>query len=434
MPSILQINVTANWGSTGKIAEQIGQTTMRNGWDSYIANGRMMNPSKSLLIKVGSQIDVYSHYAVGKVLDAEGLLSKRATKQLVKTMEEINPDVVHLHNIHDHYLNYPVLFRYLAARDIPVVWTQHDVWAATGGCCYTPQDCSKWKNGCNHCPQKRGLGIDRSQHNYKLKKDLFTAVKSLTIVPVSEWLGDMLAESFLNKNDIRAIHNGIDIDTFKPSNENVAAKYNTGNKKIVLGVASEWSERKGLKDIIKLATLLPKEEFAIIVIGKVLDGSGSVSGDGCQMVFVDRTQNAKELAALYSAALVYINPTYQDNYPTTNLETMACGAPVITYYTGGSPEAVTSDTGWVIGQGEVGRMSEIIRKLGQNEKSAILTQRASCRKRAEMEFDKDKCFEKYTSLYDALLVNRCGYKWLIHSWLHCAGSLSAACEQRRVAA
>lgn len=121
MPSILQINVTANWGSTGKIAEQIGQTAMRHGWDSYIAYGRMINPSKSQLIKVGSQLDVYSHYAVGRVLDAEGLLSKRATIQLVKTMEEIKPDVVHLHNIHDHYLNYPVLFRYLAARDIPVM-------------------------------------------------------------------------------------------------------------------------------------------------------------------------------------------------------------------------------------------------------------------------------------------------------------------------
>lgn len=403
MPTILQINVTANWGSTGKIAEQIGQTAMRHGWESYIAYGRMMNPSKSQLIKVGTQLNVYSHYAVGKVLDAEGLLSKRATKQLVKTMDVIKPDVVHLHNIHDHYLNYPVLFRYLAARDIPVVWTQHDVWAVTGGCCYTPQNCNKWKNGCNHCPQKRGLEIDRSQHNYKLKKDLFTAVKSLTIVPVSEWLGGMLAESFLNKNDIRVIHNGIDIDTFKPSNENVAAKYNTGNKKIVLGVASEWSERKGLKDIIKLATLLPKEEFAIIVIGKVLDGSGSVSGDGCQMVFVDRTQNAKELAALYSAALVYINPTYQDNYPTTNLEAMSCGTPVVTYDTGGSPEAVTSDTGWVIGQGEAGRMAEIIKVLGQKEMSVMSALRVSCRRRAEMEFDKDKCFEKYVGLYEELI-------------------------------
>lgn len=433
MPSILQINVTANWGSTGKIAEQIGQTAMRHGWDSYIAYGRMINPSKSQLIRVGSQLDVYSHYAVGRVLDAEGLLSKRATIQLVKTMERIKPDVIHLHNIHDHYLNYPELFRYLAARDIPVVWTQHDVWAATGGCCYTPQECNQWKTGCEQCPQKRGWKIDRSQHNFQSKKERFSAVKSLTIVPVSEWLGEMIAASFLKEKDIRVIHNGIDIDTFKPSDEDISLKYNIGKKKIVLGVASEWSGRKGLKDIIKLAHLLPKEEFAIFVVGKVLDGSSSNIDGGRQMVFVDRTQNAKELAALYSAALVYVNPTYQDNYPTTNLEAMACGTPVITYKTGGSPEAVTSDTGWVIAQGDVGRMADIIKELGQKERIELSAQRLICRKRAEMESDKDKCFEKYISLYKSLLVNR-GCKWLIYSVLCCDGASFASCGQRRVAA
>ena len=408
MPSILQINVTANWGSTGKIAEQIGQTAMRHGWDSYIAYGRMMNPSKSQLIKVGSQLDVYSHYAVGRVLDAEGLLSKQATKQLVKTMERIKPDVIHMHNIHDHYLNYPVLFRYLAARDIPVVWTQHDVWAVTGGCCYTPQECNQWTTGCVQCPQNRGWKIDRSQHNFQLKKDLFSAVKSLTIVPVSEWLGEMIAASFLKENEIRVIHNGIDIDTFKPSNEDISLKYNIGKKKIVLGVASEWSGRKGLKDIIKLASLLPKEEFAIFVVGKVLDGSCSNIDGGCQMVFVARTQNAKELAALYSAALVYINPTYQDNYPTTNLEAMACGTPVVTYRTGGSPEAVTPETGWVVEQGDVEGIASIVESLELRDMSEVAAQRQACRERAEKEFDKDKCFEKYISLYDGLLVNRGG--------------------------
>lgn len=404
MPTLLQINVTANWGSTGKIAEQIGLTAMRHGWDSYIAYGRMMNPSKSKLIKIGSQKDVYMHYAASRFIDSEGLLSKKATQSLIGKIAQIKPTIVHLHNIHDHYLNYPLLFKYLASSNIPVIWTQHDNWAITGSCCYVPEGCEKWKVGCNECILRRGIKLDNSKRNYILKKDLFTSIKSMTIVPVSEWLGNLMQNSFLSRNKVQVIHNGIDIKTFAPNtNSSIRKRFFIGDKKIVLGVASEWSVRKGLSDLIKLSSFLPKEEYIILIVGKLLGAKAEQHEGGCEMVFIDRTQNITELVEIYSSAMVYVNPTYQDNYPTTNLEAMACGTPVITYDTGGSPEAVTNETGWVIEQNNIHGIAKIIKELSSMSKEERLIQRKKCRERAEKHFDKDICFNEYLRLYNSLI-------------------------------
>lgn len=402
MPKLLQINVTANWGSTGKIAEQIGLVAMQHGWESYIAYGRKMNPSESKLIKIGNQWDVYLHYAMSRFFDMEGLMSRRATRKLVLEIERIKPDVIHLHNIHDHYLNYPILFKYLSMSETPVVWTQHDLWAITGDCCYISEGCDKWMVCCERCVQRKGIALDRSKRNFELKKKLFNSLKSLTIVPVSDWLGGMIKESFLQNCRIRVIHNGIDTNLFKPQEVGIHRKYGLEGKKIVLGVASEWSKRKGLDDILKMSEMLPKDEYSIIIVGKILDESLRRVINGCKVVFVERTQNAVELAGIYSAASVFVNPTYQDNYPTTNLEAIACGTPVITYRTGGSPEAVTPETGWIIEQGNVKGIADIIKSLEIKDKSEIAAQRVACRKRAEQVFDKDKCFEKYFKLYEVL--------------------------------
>ncbi len=396
---LLQINVTANWGSTGKIAELIGLLAMQNGWDSYIAYGRMMNPSKSQLIKIGSQMDVYQHYVMGHFFDMEGLISKRATKELIQKIKKIKPDVIHLHNIHDHYLNYSILFEYLAKNDIPVVWTQHDQWAATGGCCYVPDDCEKWRTGCCDCPLRHGMRVDRSIINYFLKKESFSSVKSLTLVPVSEWLGGMLKESFLGKGEIQVIHNGIDTNIFCPTEATVHQQYNIVGKKIVLGVASEWSERKGLPDMLKLAYLLPKDEYVVVIVGKILKKLTLEKNKGCPVIFIDRTQNVHELVQIYSAASVYVNPTYQDNYPTTNLEAMACGTPVVTYDTGGSPEPVSAETGMVVEQGNITTLLEAVKQVCERDCKEY---DIACRKRAVEYFDKDKCFEKYIELYREL--------------------------------
>lgn len=397
MPKILQINVTANWGSTGKIAEQIGLCAQAHGWKSYIAYGRMANPSKNELVKIGNAFDVYEHYAEARLLDNEGLASRRATKRLLREMDEIKPDVVHLHNIHDHYLNYPMLFRYLAEKKIPVVWTQHDQWATTGHCCYNLVGCERWKDECHDCPLSKWYSLDRSRRNFRLKKQLMANIPSLTIVPVSEWLGDNIRQSHLKNRNIQVIHNGIDIKIFSPQPTNAYERYGIDKKKkIVLGVATLWDARKGLNDFYLLAKRLPVDEYVIVIVGKLTEKVDSLDG-GCQIVFVDRTQNALELAQLYSSASIFVNPTYQDNYPTTNLEAIACGTPVITYRTGGSPEAVDESTGLVVEQGDIDRLVLAVKHLANGD------YKEACRKKAEAEFDNSKCFNPYISLYNKLL-------------------------------
>lgn len=408
MPKLLQINVTANWGSTGKIAEQIGVVAQKHGWDSYIAYGRYMNPSKNHLIKIGSKYEVYEHYIENIFFDNEGLASRRATNKFLKEIDRIMPDIVHLHNIHDHYINYELLFNYLSKKNIPVVWTQHDQWALTGHCCYIELHCNRWESMCFKCPISPWYGIDRSKRNHRLKKKLITSIPSLTIIPVSKWLADNVRQSYLQDNPIEVIHNGIDLETFRPIDVNLYENYGiASNKFIILGVAAVWDERKGLKDFYKLARMLPQSEYAIVIIGKVQNMVYQPDNDQdkmCKLVFVERTNNAYELAQFYSGASVFINPTYHDNYPTTNLEAMACGVPVITYSTGGSPESVDDQTGAVVRQGDVEGLCAKIKEF--NAKQFKLNHTQDCRRKAENEFDKERCYKQYIKLYNRILQNQ----------------------------
>lgn len=385
---LLQINVTANWGSTGKIAEQIGLKAMEQGWESYIAYGRSMNPSKSKLIKVGRMLNVYEHYLENRIFDNEGLASRIPTKQFIKKIEEIKPDIIHLHNIHDHWLNYKILFEYLNTLDTPIVWTQHDCWAFSGGCMhFVHTNCEKWKNECEKCPQK-SKSIDRSKIHFKLRKNFFSNV-NLTLVPVSQWMGNFLQESFLKNKKIEVIHNGVDLNVFKPISDNKGK-----NKFQILAVSSVWHRSKGLYDVFKLRELL-SEEYEIIIVGL---SANQVKQLPKGIIGIQRTQNIQELVQLYSKSDVFINPTYADTFPTVNLEALACGTPVITYKTGGSPEAIDEKTGIVVEQGDV---RALVNAIKQVREKPLLSE--NCRLRAEQLFNKDKCFEKYIELYNNLL-------------------------------
>lgn len=399
MPTLLQINITANWGSTGKIAEAIGIAAMRRGWDSYIAYGRWCNPSQSHLIKVGNSIDKYLHYAEQRARDNEGLCSRRATRKLLRQIDEIKPDVVQLHNIHDHYLNYRLLFEYLNKTDIKVVWTFHDCWAFTGHCFhFVTADCMKWQTGCFECPMKNSFPktlLDRSKEHYELKKQLFAGCKNLTIVPVSDWMAGFVSQSFLKEKRIEVIKNGVDINVFKPSED----KNRDRECYYVLAVSSVWNEDKGLSDIYKLRSLL-SSKYKITIVGlnekQVKELPEGIDG-------IQRTQNVQALVELYSGADVLINPTYADTFPTVNLEALACGTPVVTYRTGGSPEAIDEKTGLVVEQGDVGGLASAVEDICFRDRKQMAK---TCRLRAEREFDKDLCFEKYIELYENLIQRK----------------------------
>lgn len=395
---LLQVNITANWGSHGRIAEEIGQLVISQGWESYIAYGRIANPSKSHLVHIGSMADERLHGFQSRLFDNHGLGSVRVTKSFIKQIDAISPDIIHLHNIHGYYLNYPILFDYLSKLDVPVVWTLHDCWAMTGHCAFfTFANCDKWKNGCHHCENKqsypKSLLFSRSRRNYTLKQRCFTSVRNLTLVPVSQWLADIVKDSFLSKYPVNMIHNGVDLNMFRV----LETRKPSSGRKMLLGVGSVWEPRKGLTDFVKLRQLLD-DSYEIVLIGltqKQIDSlPAGIHG-------IARTNNIDELVQYYNKADVFVNPTYEDNFPTTNIEALACGAPVITYNTGGSPEAVDTNTGLVVEYGNINALAEGIRSIcnyANTEERRLL-----CRQRAERFFNKNERYQQYIDLYSKLV-------------------------------
>lgn len=409
MKKLLQINPVLRVStSTGRIMQEIGELAMRNGWESYIAYSRGrdgIKPCSSKLVPVGNKWSVAWHGVKTRLLDAHGLGSSGATRQFIKRVEQIKPDVIHIHNIHGYFLNYRILFDYLAKCDVPVVWTVHDCWLYTGHCYYYSYiQCNRWQDGCHDCPQRgqfpTSLWRDRSKKNYEDKRKAFTSMPKdrLVIVPVSEWIKSEMEQSFFRGYDFRVIHNGINTEAFQVyDSTEIRKKYGLGNKHVLLGVASIWSKEKGLDDFIRMAALLQEDERIVLVGIKPEERKRLPE----KIVGIARTENMRQLAELYAAADAFINPTWQDNYPTVNMEAIACGTPVVTYRTGGSVEAVTEETGFVVEQGNVQGLLEAARQIEQRGKVYYQNR---CREYALAHFKKEDRYLDYIRLYDELTM------------------------------
>lgn len=398
MPKLLQIDSCLNMLSTGRITESIGKLAIDRGWEVYIVHGaRYSRPGTCMhTIPSVSKFGEYAHFAEGLLLDNHGLGSRNATRRVVEQIKMIKPDLVQLHCVHGYYLNYKILFEFLNTTGIPVVWTFHDCWAFTGHCAhFVTVGCEKWKTGCFDCSLKGDYPksfFDFSRRNYELKKRLFTSNKNLHIVAVSEWLAGLTKDSFLGDKDIRVINNGVDINKFKPLGVNEKDKFK------ILDVASAWGESKGLYDFYKLRELLPEDGFEITLIGLT---SKQIEELPIGINGIVRTNSVEELAQLYSDADVLVNPTYADSFPTVNMEALACGTPVITYRTGGSPEIIDVKTGVVVEQGDI---EGLVRAIKQMKEKPLDTN--DCRKRALQKFDKEQRFVDYINLYEELIKNK----------------------------
>ena len=405
MGKLLQINpVIKDSTSTGRIMKEIGALASSKGWESFIAYSKARDGVKdvegSSIVPVGNKVDLLIHFLATRLFDAHGLASKVATKRFIRKVREIDPDVIHIHNIHGYFLNYKILFNYLKDSGKPVIWTVHDCWLYTGHCYhYSSERCMKWKEGCHDCPQKkafpRSILFDRSRRNYIDKKEAFNSLgDNLTIVTVSEWLRDEMRNSFLGGCRFKVIHNGIDLNVFDVKGpETDLAK----GKKIILGVASIWLKEKGLDDLKKLAGMLDNDEV-IVLIGKMSEQQRDrLPGT---IITLDRTSDVHELASLYRSATAFVNPTWQDNYPTVNMEATACGTPVITYRTGGSPESVVDGrTGFVVEQGDIEGILSAIRKIESSDRDQW---RERCRAVAVERFGKEDRYSDYIALYESL--------------------------------
>ncbi len=341
----LLVNSVCGTGSTGRICVEIADQLKKEGHEVKIAYGRnnlVPDSSRQYAVRIGNGFDVRMHGFKSFLFDAHGLGSIRPTKRFLIWAEKYSPDVLWLHNLHGYYINYELLFEWIKKHpQMEVRWTLHDCWPFTGHCSYfTMARCNKWKEECKDCPQPRKyparLLIDRSKRNYQKKKDAFCGVKNLTIITPSQWLASLVKESFLRFYDVKTVYNSINVEVFKPTKSDFRKRNDIGEKKIVLGVASPWDERKGLEDFVWLANHLDSR-YVVVLVGLT---PKQMTGLPSNVICMQRTNSAKELAEIYSAADIFVNPTHEDNYPTTNLEASACGTPVVTYRVGGSPESV----------------------------------------------------------------------------------------------
>ena len=407
MKKLLQINPVIRVNtSTGRIMQEIGELAMQNGWECHIAysKGRDgIRECRSDIVPVGNIWSTAWHGIETRLFDRHGLASSHATRQFVRKIEEISPDVVHIHNIHGYFLNYQILFDYLSKAGIPVVWTVHDCWLYTGHCYYYSfAGCDRWQTGCHHCPQKKefptSLFCDRSRRNFEDKKAAFTSMPldRMTIVPVSEWIRNEMRRSFLNAYPFRVIHNGINTDIFNIYDDRqVRTAFGLGDRHILLGVASIWSREKGLDDFIRMAGMLNEDEVIVLVGIKPEDRKRLPDN----VVGIARTENIRQLAELYAAADVFVNPTWQDNYPTVNMEAIACGTPVVTYRTGGSVEVITPSTGMIV---EQGNLNELLKSIREIESKGKASYQEACRKYALLNFKKEDRYMEYLRLYEEL--------------------------------
>ena len=400
---IVQINGGAK-GSTGKIMMGIAEVARAQGHEVMCAS-----PITTTNRDAGEDCGYYRigtfnsrrlNVALARITGFNGCFAWFETYKLLKKIDEFKPDIIHLHNLHDSYINLPMLFSYIKKHNVPTVWTLHDCWAFTGQCPhFTIAKCDKWKAGCHNCPQYKEYPAslyDNTKKMWQHKKKWFTGVKNMTIVTPSRWLARLAQESYLKEYSIQVINNGIDLDVFKPTHSNFREQYGIpGDKYIVLGVSFAWGYRKGLDCFVEMAEKIG-ERYQIVLVGTDDEIDKNLPHN---IISIHRTQNQKELAEIYSAADVFVMPTREENYPTVNMEAIACGTPVVTFDTGGSPEMLDDKTGIVVDANDIEATKKAIKDICEkkrcNDEEYIVAYSKN--------FDMKKRFAEYIELYANVL-------------------------------
>lgn len=397
---VVQINSVCGIGSTGRIVKSISEIATEKGIGNHIFYG---SGKCDYALATCIENNWYLKLSILKtrLFGKHGFYSQIATRKLLKRLDEINPDIIHLHNIHGHYINVKMLFRYIKQHDIKTIWTLHDCWAFTGHCAhYDYAECEKWKNGCYKCSQKHtypvSLLFDRSKSSYKDKKSLFTKVKDMIIITPSEWLADEVKKSFLKDYSIKVINNGINLGNFNITKTDLKSKLGLTGKKIILGICSNLYDMKGGKYLVELSKFLKDDEHMVIL------GLSTNETLSEKITVLPKTNNVKQLAEIYSMADVFANTTLQDTFPTVNIESLACGTPVVTFDSGGSAEIIDENTGYKVSKGDVTAMYEKI-EIIFSEDCKINSD--NCRKRAEERYCEKERFNEYIKLYKNYQIN-----------------------------
>ena len=388
---VFQINTVYNTGSTGRIVADIKHALEKVGHECFVAYGRGSSNEQNTEC-ISNKYDLYHHALMTRLSDKTGFHSKKSTQRLIERINAFCPDIIHLHNIHGYYLNIDMLFRFLKQYNKPVVWTLHDCWSFTGHCAHFDYaGCEKWKDGCYECIKTKDYPAalkDNSHWNYVHKKELFTLLDKMTIVTPSRWLADVAKQSFLGKYNVIAINNGVDGDIFKPQEGNVREEYKIVNKKIVLGVASVWSEGKGLKDFLNLSQML-SSEYVIFLVGL---NETQLSKLPSNVIGISRTENLSKLVNIYTEADVYFNSSVEETMGLTTVEALCCGTPVVTFDRTAVPEFVPEEDGIVVYNHDMIKVKEAVEYLANREKKVEF-------KKYSLMYDKNVKYDEYLKLY-----------------------------------
>lgn len=387
--------VTANWGKGGPggIAADLYKVAISEGWECRFAYGRETIPEDVNSYRIGTQITPYIHAVSSMIFDNAGFVTRRSTLALIKDIEAFKPDVVNLHNPLGYTMNVGILFDFFKRSKIPVVWTIHDIWSITGHC--ITGMCDHWKDGCGHCPNQReypaSYVFDRSKRNRKRKVECFSNVPNLQLVSPSKWLMNLAEKTYLKQYEINVIPNGIDLDVFKPTASKIRNRYGLENKIILLSVAGVWAKNKGADYIYQLAKLMD-ERFVFVMIGENKDKELK---NNSRILHIEHTTDRKQLAQWYTVADLFVNPTVGDNFPTVNLESLACGTPVVTFATGGSGESV-GECGTIVPQGDIETLITSIQDvIDKKIAKETCVEQARC-------YEKLERYREYLSLFSAI--------------------------------
>lgn len=380
----------------------INDVIQAHGYESYMACAYTVHKPKNLYVTslLPYQLKIRYDILISRLTGRMGYRYKKQTENFIKLIEKINPDLIHLHNIHGDWINLKLLFDFLKSINKPVVWTLHDCWSFTGRCSHFEQfGCFRWKTGCHDCKNNKVYPItyffDRSEEMWEDKKIWFGGLKNLTVVTPSEWLAGYVRESFFRDKNIITIHNGIDTSVYSPQKNISEACKNILGKKIILGVANSWNSRKGLDDFVKIDSIIDHSKYQIVLVGL---NNRQLKALPNTIIKLGRTNSEREIAELYSGASVFVNPTYQDNYPTTNLEAQSCGTLCVTYNTGGSPESIWNKK-YVLEKGDIKALVSAIYNICEQGYD-----REAVRNYALNNFAKELCCSSYCNLYKKLAM------------------------------
>lgn len=394
---ILQINSVYACGSTGKIAKQIHDRCKHCGHEcltAYRYTEDKQQPTDTL--GISDYLDCHIHNRIAQYTMLHGVFSRIKTTKFLKKIEAYSPDIIHLHNLHGNYVNLSLLFKYLKYSKIPVVWTLHDCWSMTGGCAhFLLSKCDKWKNGCGKCKNIGRAILDNTAKMHALKKRLFTQIPNLHIVAPSQWMASIVKESFFKHIACHVINNGIDLDIFRPRFSNFRDRYEIGNKFIILGVAHAWGFGKGLDIFESISSLLPPQ-FQLVIVGGNIPEERKIN----KIIYMNQAGSQEELAEIYSSADIFLNPTREDNFPTVNIEALACGTPVMTTDVGGSAEMIDNTCGEIFNILEPENIVNRIKEISILPKFSA----EKCRERS-LRYNYKTAIDKYMHLYQELSIH-----------------------------